>query len=117
MGLGKTQTLQALIARRLADVGGYAVVIAPPVTLKGWQDDLAAAFPGLRMVHLHGRGGDIERDAQGDIVLPEADIYWLSEDPQTLRAWFTNGIDARKQFVMSNLITGRLDRGPRRDPP
>ena len=105
MGLGKTQTLQALIATRLADVGGYAVVVAPAVTSKGWKDDLAASFPGLRMVHLHGRGGDIERDATGRIVLPEADIYWLSDDPLTLRAWFTDGMDARKQFVMTNLIT------------
>ena len=57
------------------------------------------------MVHLHGRGKDIERDASGRIVLPDADIYWLSEDPQTLRAWFTDGLDARKQWVLSNLIT------------
>src|SRR4029077_14800379 len=105
MAVGKTQTLQGLIASRLAEVGGYAVVIAPSVTIKGWRDDLAAAFPSLRMVHLHGRGGKVQRDGAGRIVLPEADIYWLSDDPLTLRAWLTNGMDERKRYTHSHVIT------------
>lgn len=106
MGLGKTQVLQALIAQRLTETQGFALVIAPAITIKGWRDDLRAAFPGLRMVHLHGRGGHIERDEDtGRIILPKADIYWMSDDPLTMRAWLTNGLNTRKQFVLSNVVT------------
>jgi helicase-like protein len=79
MGLGKTQVLQALVAEALK-AGGYALMVAPPVAIAGYKSDLAVAFPGLKMVHLHGRKP----------FLPEpADIYFISDDPLTLKAWLT----------------------------
>ena len=99
MGLGKTQVMQALIANR----GGRALVIAPPVTFGGWASDLRASFPGLTIAQVKGRTAD--RDPAGNVILPQADVIFLSDDPLTMRAWMTNGIDARKRFVISNLVT------------
>jgi SWI/SNF-related matrix-associated actin-dependent regulator 1 of chromatin subfamily A len=98
MGLGKTQVALATIAQY-----GRGLVIAPPVAWAGWADDCRAAFPNLRIAQIKGR--KVERDAQGNVVLPDADILFISDDALTLRAWLTNGIDARKRFVLTNLVT------------
>jgi Helicase conserved C-terminal domain len=97
MGLGKTQVMQATLAER-----GKALVIAPPVTFGGWQSDLRAAFPGLTIARLQGRTAD--RDDQGRVILPDADVYFLSDDPLTMRAWLTDGVNERKQFALSSVI-------------
>jgi Helicase conserved C-terminal domain len=101
MGLGKTQVLQALVANAVKD-GGYAIMVAPPVAIAGYKSDLAAAFPGLRMVHLHGRKP----------FLPEpADIYFLSDDPLTLKAWLTvTTHDKHNRAILSasTLATGAV---------
>ena len=91
MGMGKTQVMLALAAQ----VNGYAIVIAPPVTLAGYKGDLAAAFPGLRMFHAKGR--------TATDVPAGTDIVFMSDDPLTLRAWLTNGLDASKNFTISDL--------------
>ena len=122
MGLGKTQVMQALIATTLAIRPGPAVVIAPPVTFGGWASDLAAAFPGLTIAHLKGRKAPKRCTTCGyeydtpttdapctgpehtpEVILPDANILFLSDDPLTLRAWLTHGINARKQFILSNV--------------
>ncbi len=101
MGLGKTQVMQALIAASTRQ--GHALVIAPPVTSGGWMSDLRASFPTLRFAQIKGR--KVEREADGTVALPDADVIFVSDDPQTLRAWFSNGIDSRKQHVLTNVIT------------
>jgi SWI/SNF-related matrix-associated actin-dependent regulator 1 of chromatin subfamily A len=102
MGLGKTQVMQALIAHRLASKGGRALVIAPPVTFGGWASDLHAAFPTLRIAQIKGRKA--ERDAAGNVILPDADVLFISDDPLTMRAWMTDGLDTRKTFVLTNTV-------------
>jgi SWI/SNF-related matrix-associated actin-dependent regulator of chromatin subfamily A-like protein 1 len=103
MGLGKTQVMQARIATILAATPGkHALVIAPPVTFGGWSSDLRAAFPGLTIAQIKGR--KVEHDADGNVVLPDADVLFLSDDPLTMRAWMTNGIDDRKRFVLTNTV-------------
>jgi Helicase conserved C-terminal domain len=107
MGLGKTQVLLATVAHFIARKPGYSIMIAPPVAVAGYRDDLAAAFPHLRMVHLKGRRP--ERDANGAIVLPaEADIYFMSDDPLTLKAWLTDGNDPRGRSIPSSFATGAV---------
>lgn len=81
MGMGKTQIMLALIAERVAS-HGYAIVIAPPVGLGGYMDDMAAAFPGLRLAHLFGRKPDFAGT-------PIADVYFLNDDSQTMEKWLT----------------------------
>ena len=93
MGMGKTQVMLALIAARTGN--GPAIVIAPPVTLAGWKGDLKAAFPGLNMFHAHGH--------TPQPIPAGTDIVFLSHDPLTLRAWLTDGLDSRKQFIISDL--------------
>jgi hypothetical protein len=103
MGLGKTQVMQARIATILAaNPGRHALVIAPPVTFGGWSSDLRAAFPGLTIAQIKGR--KVEHDAAGNVVLPQADVLWLSDDPLTMRAWMTTGLDDRKRFILSNTV-------------
>lgn len=102
MGLGKTQVMQAAIAERVAP-GKHALVIAPPVTWGGWASDLRAAFPGLRIAQIKGRTAD--RDDAGNVILPDAEVLFLSDDPLTMRAWMTNGLDDRKRFVLTNVVT------------
>jgi len=82
MGMGKTQVLQALAAERVAN-GGYAIMIAPPVALTGYRMDCAAAFPSLRLAQVKGRTADFAS-------LPEADLYFISDDTLTLKAWLTH---------------------------
>lgn len=84
MGMGKTQVLYGLIAERIA-AGGYAVMVAPPVAKAGYQSDLIASFPHLRFAHLHGRTADF-------VNLPVADIYFISDDSQTMAAWLTDSV-------------------------
>ena len=107
MGMGKTQVMMALAAERI-DAGGYAIMIAPPVALAGYKSDLAAAFPHLRLSHLRGRKPEREcvrchasmvpgterycatdgGDCTPTVRIPEvADVYFLSDDPQSLKAW------------------------------
>lgn len=81
MGLGKTQVLFGLVNERLN--GGYAIMVAPPVALAGYQEDLAASFPHLRLVQLKGRTADFT-------TLPTADIYFISDDSLTMQAWLTD---------------------------
>jgi len=102
MGLGKTQVALAYIAHRLSSNPGYALVIAPPVTVKSWRDDIAASFPGLTFAHIKGRKADRIGDR---VVLPKADVIFISDDPLTLRAWLTNGLDAQRQFNLTNVAT------------
>ena len=85
MGMGKTQVLFGLVAERVL-AGGYAIMVAPAVALQGYRSDLAAAFPTLRLAHLHGRTAHLDD-------LPEADIYFLTDDSLTLRAWFTDAVE------------------------
>jgi len=82
MGMGKTQVLVGLIAERLVK-GGYALMFAPSMALAGYRSDLAAAFPSLRLAHLYGRTADLAS-------LPAADIYFISDDAQSMQAWTTN---------------------------
>lgn len=124
MGLGKTQVMLALIAHFLAKAPGYAVVIAPPVTFGGWASDMNAAFPGLTIAQLKGRSAPKVCTTCGHgwdtpttdvpcttapshtahVVLPHADVLFVSDDPLTMRAWFTHGLDSKKRFVLSNTI-------------
>lgn len=97
MGLGKTQIIDVLIADALAARPGYAICIAPPVALAGYQSDLAAAFPHLRLAHLKGR---TPTDP------PPADIYFISDDSLTLKAWLCPHLDAQGHLVPSPLATG-----------
>ena len=78
-GLGKTQVAQAHISDAVAQ-GGYAIVIAPPVAKLGWMTDLAASFPHLRFHHCFGTKPDLD-------ALPEADIYFLNDHTQSMKAW------------------------------
>ena len=83
MGLGKTQTLLAIIeTERQRAGGGYGLIVAPSVTKAGYMSDLAATFPTLRFHHIYGRTADFAN-------LPKADIYWMTDDTQSLRAWLT----------------------------
>lgn len=103
MGLGKTQVFLAVIAealhrsRQAGDVDPYAILVGPPVGKGGYLSDTEAAFPGLRIVHLSGRKP----------YKPEAaDIYFLSDDPLTLRAWLTAGADAKGHLFPSTFAKG-----------
>lgn len=78
MGMGKTQVMLALVADAVRTVGSYAIVIAPTVAETGYRQDLAAAFPHLVMHTVKGRTVK---------ALPAADIYFMSDDPLTLKAW------------------------------
>jgi SWI/SNF-related matrix-associated actin-dependent regulator 1 of chromatin subfamily A len=82
MGLGKTQVLFALIADalRIRPQGGYAIVVAPTVVEAGYRQDLRAAFPGLSLHVVKGRKPG---------TLPTADIYLISDDSLTMKAWMT----------------------------
>jgi Helicase conserved C-terminal domain len=79
-GLGKTQVAFALVADRLREHGGYAIMVAPPVAKGGYMSDLAASFPHLRFHHCYGTKPDFAN-------LPEADIYFLSDHTQSMKAW------------------------------
>jgi SWI/SNF-related matrix-associated actin-dependent regulator 1 of chromatin subfamily A len=108
MGLGKTQVLAALISERIGG-GKYAIVVIPPVALAGYQQDFAAAFPHLRVVHLKGRKV---------YKRPDADVYLINDDSQTMAAWLTyttvehkGGRDVKVQhgndFVKGAALIGR----------
>lgn len=77
MGLGKTQVLLALAADATRQ-GGYAIVVSPTVAEAGYRSDLFASFPNLKLHVVRGRTV---------VDLPEADIYFISDDPLTLKAW------------------------------
>lgn len=77
MGLGKTQVLLALAADAVRH-GGYAIAIAPTVAEAGYRSDLFASFPNLKLHVVRGRTVK---------PLPAADIYFISDDPLTLKAW------------------------------
>ena len=116
MGMGKTQVLLGLIAERIAD-GGYAIVIAPPVTKAGYVNDMKAAFPALRFAHLSGRKPDFAN-------LPIADVYWLSDDSQTMQAWLTRNETytdrdghEKTRLVANAFAMGAKHPRSRRDPP
>ncbi len=80
MGLGKTGVMVALIAEH-ATPGHPALVVAPPVTRHGWITELRAMFPAMTIGFLNGR-------TRGDV--PEADILFINDDPQTMEAWLTD---------------------------
>ena len=104
MGMGKTQVLFGLVAERVL-AGGYAIMVAPAVALQGYRSDLAAAFPSLRLAHLHGRTAKLDD-------LPDADIYFLTDDSLTLRAWFTDAVETIVRgvtvttYVPNSFVTG-----------
>jgi len=87
MGLGKTQLFLALIADAIRN-GGYALLIGPPVGKGGYMNDIRKAFPSLRFAHLYGRNP--ERDNEGNPIVPPADVYFLSDDALTLKAWLVD---------------------------
>jgi hypothetical protein len=93
MGLGKTQVLLALAN----ETNGYAILIGPPVCKGGYMSDLQAAFPHLRFAHLQGRKGG---------RVPDADVYFISDDPLTMKAWLTAGTDASKNLVVNRFALG-----------
>jgi hypothetical protein len=103
MGLGKTQVFLAAIADALHNarndgaVDPYAIIAGPPVGKGGYWQDAAAAFPNLRIVHLQGR----------KVYTPEpADIYFISDDPLTMRAWLTAGADTKGNLHPSRFALG-----------
>jgi hypothetical protein len=98
MGMGKTQVLLALVADSVAN-GGYAVMVAPPVCKAGYQADLQAAFPALRFHHLYGRKADFAN-------LPTADIYFISDDALTMKAWLVESAPAKQLPVINAFAAG-----------
>jgi hypothetical protein len=103
MGLGKTQVFLAIIAewlhraRNAGEANPYAILAGPPVGKGGYMADMQAAFPGLRFVHLQGRKP----------YRPEqADVYFISDDPLTLRAWLTSGADSKGHLIPSTFARG-----------
>ena len=103
MGLGKTQIFLALIADAIRN-GGYAFLIGPPVGKGGYVNDIKAAFPSLRFAHLHGRKP--ERDVNGLPIVPAADIYFLSDDALTLKAWLVDHDVPKGLPVLNSFATG-----------
>lgn len=85
MGLGKTRVALALIALwRAADPTlGPVLVVTPPANLGGYQREMAAAFPGLRMFVAQGR--------KTTRIPAGTDVLWMSDDALTMRAWLTCG--------------------------
>jgi len=77
MGMGKTQVLLALAADATRH-GGYVIVVSPTVAEAGYRSDLFASFPHLTLHVVRGRK---------IVDLPPADIYFISDDPLTLKAW------------------------------
>jgi superfamily II DNA or RNA helicase len=72
MGLGKTPTVLAHLARTAGD--GPALVIAPPAVVGNWAAEAARFTPGLRVVVHHGASRasarELEREVAGaDIVI------------------------------------------------
>ena len=105
MGMGKTQVALALVdhfIHQATTPGAYAIMLAPPVTRAGYMADLAASFPTLRFHHVHGRTADFAS-------LPAADIYWMSDDTQSMRAWLTDtvtGNDGKARIVANAWVQG-----------
>lgn len=102
MGLGKTRVALALIAlwRAAAPAGGPALVVTPPANLGGYQRELAAAFPGLRMFVAQGR--------KTTRIPADTDIVWMSDDALTMRAWLCAGsvmVDGVERPAPSSLTT------------
>jgi SNF2 family DNA or RNA helicase len=72
MGLGKTPTVLAHLARTAGD--GPALVVAPPAVVGNWAAEAARFTPGLRVVVHHGASRatarELEREVAGaDIVI------------------------------------------------
>ncbi len=63
MGLGKTPTMLAHLARTAGD--GPALVIAPPAVVGNWAAEAARFTPGLRVVVHHGAAARRGRRARG----------------------------------------------------
>lgn len=97
MGLGKTQVMLALANDALSANGGYAVLVGPPVALATYESEVAAAFPGLKLAHLHGHKRTLA---------PQADIYFLSDDARTLSAWLSDGAEKDGTLIPSALTKG-----------
>ena len=115
MGLGKTEIAMAAIAEALRErtdaapgTRPYAILVGPPVARLGYVGDLAACFPNLTMVHLHGRKVH---------ALPDADIYFIADDPLTLRVVAVPGRGRERSPDPVTLPAWRCDRGPGRDSP
>ena len=88
-GLGKTQVAFALVSDALREHGGYAIMVAPPVAKGGYISDLQASFPHLRFHHCFGTKPDFD-------ALPEADIYFLSDHTQSMKAWLVDTVKVEK---------------------
>lgn len=72
MGLGKTPTMLAHIARTAG--GGPALVVAPPAVVGNWAAEAARFTPGLRVVVHHGASrasaGELAAEvAEADVVI------------------------------------------------
>src|SRR5262245_28980082 len=95
MGVGETRMFLTLASLILAQRQGYAILIGPPVGKGGYQSEIARCFPGLRFAHLEGRKV---------YALPEADVYFISDDTLTMRAWLTNGQDAEGHIIPNRFV-------------
>ena len=104
MGMGKTQVALALVDHFIHQATTVRLRhhARPSVTKAGYMADLAASFPTLRFHHVHGRTADFAS-------LPAADIYWMSDDTQSMRAWLTDtvtGNDGKARIVANDCVKG-----------
>jgi superfamily II DNA or RNA helicase len=66
MGLGKTPTVLAHLARNLGE--GPALVIAPPAVVGNWEAEAAKFTPGLRVVVHHGASRATAAELEAEVV-------------------------------------------------
>jgi SNF2 family DNA or RNA helicase len=66
MGLGKTPTVLAHIARTAGE--GTTLVVAPPAVVGNWAAEAARFTPGLRVVVHHGAARSSARELETEIV-------------------------------------------------
>jgi len=90
MGLGKTPTMLAHLARTAGD--GTALVIAPPAVVGNWAAEAARFTPGLRVVVHHGasRASGAELEAafdQADVVITTYGTAVRDVDALAAREW------------------------------
>ena len=113
MGMGKTQVLLALVCRGHAATGRLRHHGAPPVAEGGYQDDLQARFPQLRLAIVQGPQAQARRS-------PTADIYFDQRRQPDDEDWLTD-VATRGQQGQAHHVAStwprRRHHHPRRDPP
>ena len=110
MGLGKTQIFLALIADAIAAAKAagkphHVFLIGPPVGKGGYMNDIKVAFPGLRFAHLHGRKPEMDPVFPNLPIVPDADVYFLSDDALTLKAWLVEREVPKSLPVLNSFAT------------